>query len=90
MGQADHPEVIMNDDLAQKTARELLVELAAIEESIRSTATFDHKGTDAEHQPINEHLIVLAEQEQRVISELRRRDNVVTPTAVWSAEQTPV
>jgi hypothetical protein len=77
----------MDEDLAHKTARELVMELAAIEQSIRSTATFEHDRTDADHQPINEHLIDLAEREQRVIGELRRRENVVTPTAVWTSEQ---
>ena len=76
----------MDEDLGQKTARELVMELAAIEESIRRTATFEHDQSDAEHQPINEHLIDLAKREQRVIGELRRRENVVTPTAVWTAE----
>jgi hypothetical protein len=80
----------MDKDLAQMTARELVMELAAIEQSIRSTATFEHDRTDADHQPINEHLIDLAEREQRVIGELRRRENVVTPTAVWAPEQQPI
>jgi len=67
------------EDLHTVSVRELIMRLTAIEQSIRSTATFSQDGGDATHRPLNNDLIDLARREDQIISELRRRENVLTP-----------
>ncbi len=67
------------EDLREVSVRELIMRLTAIEQSIRGTATFSQDGGDATHRPLNQDLIDLARREDQIISELRRRENVLTP-----------
>ena len=77
----------MDDDLGKLSVRELIMRLADTEDTIRRTATFSTVHADGEHQPVNGRLIDLAQAEERIIAELRRRENAATPTTApaWPA-----
>lgn len=72
----------MNDDLGELSVRELIMRLADTEDSIRRTKTFGPDRGDPAHQPVNGRLIDLAQAEQLIIRELRRRENTLTPS-MW-------
>ena len=64
-------ETLVESTGQQKTVRELIAELAALEDRIRVVQTFEEPS--APHaSPFNPELVELAQQERRVVAALRQ------------------
>ncbi|HLT60446.1 MAG TPA: hypothetical protein VK020_04605 [Microlunatus sp.] len=76
----------MDDELGRLSIRELIIRLADTEATIRRSACRGPAADDQEFGPPQGQLIDLARTEQRIIRELRRREQTLSPQA-WTAER---